>query len=305
MSRYLITGGAGFIGSHLADALLVAGHDVRILDDLSSGRRQNVPGAAELIIGSVTDPVLVRQAIDDCDGCFHLAAIASVARCNEDWLGAHQVNLGGTITVFDAARATAGRAAIPVIYASSAAVYGANPELPLSETSATGPISAYGVDKLGGELQARIASEIHGVPTLGFRFFNVYGKRQDPTSPYAGVISIFADRLKAGQPITIYGTGEQTRDFITVADVVECLRRGMAAGFTGAAVLVAGTGIAVSLQQLAAFLGEILGIEPKIIHAPARTGDILHSVGDPHKLAERLGFKPGTSLQGGLQKLLD
>jgi UDP-glucose 4-epimerase len=304
MSRYLVTGGAGFIGSQLADALLAAGHAVRILDDLSSGRRQNVPPVAELVVGSVTDAALVHRLIDDCDGCFHLAAIASVARCNEDWLGAHRVNLGGTLAVFDAARATASRAAIPVIYASSAAVFGANSALPLSETSATSPISAYGVDKLGCEWQARIASDIHGVPTLGLRFFNVYGPRQDADSPYAGVISIFADRLKNGQAITIYGDGEQTRDFIAVSDVVECLQRGMAAGFAGAEVLVVCTGSEVSLRQLAAALGDILAVEPQITYAPARAGDIQRSVGDPGKLLARLGFSARTSLREGLQRLL-
>jgi UDP-glucose 4-epimerase len=304
MSRYLVTGGAGFIGSHLVDALLAAGHFVRVLDDLSTGKRQNVPSAAELIVGSVIDSRIVRQALADCDGCFHLAAIASVARCNEDWLASHQVNLGGTITVFEAARATASRGAIPVVYASSAAVYGANPDLPLSETSATNPISAYGVDKLGCELHAKVASSIHGVPTLGFRFFNVYGPRQDPASPYAGVISIFADRLRAGQPVTVYGDGEHTRDFIAIQDVVECLQRGMEAGFSGAEVLVACTGQQVSLRQLIGELGTILAVAPQISLAPAREGDIRHSLGNPAKLAERLGFTPGIAISEGLRALL-
>ena len=306
MSRYLVTGGAGFIGSHLVDALLAAGHSVHVLDDLSTGRRQNLPAGTELTIGSVTDPVLVQTLLATCDGCFHLAAIASIERCRTEWLASHQVNLGGTIAVLAAARATSGRPAIPVVYASSAAVYGASAALPLSETSTTAPISAYGVDKLGGELHASIATSIYGIPTLGFRFFNVYGQRQDPASPYAGVISIFADRLKAGKDITLYGDGGQTRDFIAIEDVVECLQRGMALASEScvARVLVAATGIQVSLLELIAELGRILGKTPATTYAPARAGDIRHSLGDPHKLAETLGFKPEITLADGLRALL-
>ena len=180
MAHYLVTGGCGFIGSHLVDALIAARHRVRILDDLSSGKRGNVPAAAEVTIGDVADPAAVRDAMSGIDGCFHLAAIASVARSNVDWLGTHRVNLAGAITVLDAARARR----TPVVYASSAAVYGDNPNVPLTEDAVTRPLTAYGADKLGCELHGRVAWHVHRVPNTGVRLFNVYGPRQDPNSPY-------------------------------------------------------------------------------------------------------------------------
>ncbi|MGH7152360.1 MAG: NAD-dependent epimerase/dehydratase family protein, partial [Acetobacteraceae bacterium] len=186
MATWLVTGGAGFIGSHLCDALLRRGDAVRVLDDLSTGKRENLPAGAELMIGDIADPAAVERALAGVDGCFHLAAIASVARGIDDWLGTHCTNLTGTITVFDAVR----RHPVPVIYASSAAVYGDCPAQPLTERAPTAPLSAYGADKLGCELHARVARQVHGITTVGLRFFNVYGPRQDPDSPYSGVISI-------------------------------------------------------------------------------------------------------------------
>ena len=171
MATYLVTGGAGFIGSHLVDALLARGDGVRVLDDLSTGKRQNLPAGVELLLGDVADLALTKQAMAGCAGCFHLAAVASVQRGNEDWLGTHRSNQTGSIAVFEAARgADAGRP-VPVVYASSAAVYGDNAELPLKEEAQTRPLSAYGADKLGSELHARVASLVHGVPTVGLRFF--------------------------------------------------------------------------------------------------------------------------------------
>jgi nucleoside-diphosphate-sugar epimerase len=206
LALYLVTGGCGFIGSHLCEALVARGDRVRILDDLSTGKLENKPPAAELIRGDVADPVAVRTAMEGADGCFHLAAIASVERGNQDWLGTHRTNLTGAITILDAARRAGAGKPIPVVYASSAAVYGDNPEVPLAETATVRPLSAYGADKLGCELHARVASHVHGVPTVGMRFFNVFGPRQDPKSPYSGVISIFCDRLRAGQGIAITAT---------------------------------------------------------------------------------------------------
>jgi UDP-glucose 4-epimerase len=227
MPLYLVTGGAGFIGSHLVDALLARGDRVRVLDDLSTGKRENLDPRAALMVGDVADAALVASAMDDVDGCFHLAAVASVERGNRDWLGTHRTNLTGAITIFDAARRAKSTGPIPVVYASSAAVYGDTPDLPLAETAATRPLSAYGADKLGCELHGRVAHRVHGVRAIGCRFFNVYGPRQDPGSPYSGVISIFFDRIGRGQGVTIFGDGGQTRDFIYVADVVAALMAAM------------------------------------------------------------------------------
>src|SRR5581483_1856399 len=171
MASYLVTGGCGFIGSHLADALLARGHAVRILDDLSTGQRKNAPAKAEVVIGDVADPAVVLRAMRGMAGCFHLAAIPSVQRSIDAWLATHRVNLGGTINVLDAARAAGG---VPVVYASSAAVYGDLASLPLAESAAPAPLSPYGADKAASELQARAAFHVHGVPSTGLRFFNVF-----------------------------------------------------------------------------------------------------------------------------------
>ncbi len=201
------------------------GDSVRVLDDLSTGSRDNLPSGVTLIEADVADPDAVRAAIEAVDGVFHLAAIASVARGVTDWLGTHRANLTGTITVFDAIRR--GGAPIPVVYASSAAVYGDCATVPIAEDAERRPLSAYGADKYACELHARVASHVHGIPTTGLRFFNVYGPRQDPRSPYSGVISIFCERVARGAPIDVFGDGGQTRDFIFVADVVAALLAGM------------------------------------------------------------------------------
>ena len=173
MAKYLVTGGCGFIGSHLCDALGTAGHSVRILDDLSTGKRENVPNVDDILVGNVAEADVVRDAMADVDGCFHLAAIASVQRSNEEWAGTHRVNLTGTINVLDAARTARDGKPVPVVYASSAAVYGDNPAMSLSEDAEKRPLTAYGADKLGSEQHARVAGTLHGVPTTGFRFFNI------------------------------------------------------------------------------------------------------------------------------------
>lgn len=306
MARYLVTGGAGFIGSHLVDALLAGGHSVRILDDLSTGHARNVPADCALVRGDVADADLVRRAMQGVAGCFHLAAIASVVRGNEDWLGTHRANQTGTITVLDDARRLGG---VPVVYASSAAVYGAVAGV-AREDLCPGPLTAYGADKLGSELHARVASLVHGVPTLGFRFFNVYGPRQDPASPYSGVISLFADAIAAGRTVRIHGDGQQSRDFVFVADVVAHLVAGMArlsaADTAGAlpAVLNVCTGQETSVLQLVQALGEACGRPAALVHGPARPGDIRRSVGSPALAAASLAVQARVKLQDGLAATL-
>ena len=305
MARFLVTGGAGFIGSHLAHALLGEGHVVRVLDDLSSGNRKNLPQQVELIEADVTDPAAVDGALDGVDGCFHLAAIASVARSHREWLRTHQVNLTGTINVFDQARPSRRRREVPVVYASTAAIYGNCGNFPVDEESPAAPLSAYGADKHACELHARVAGAIHGLPTVGLRFFNLYGPRQDPLSPYSGVVSIFADRLLRREPVEIYGDGEQARDFTFISDAVRALRHAMQAATTSAFVFNVCTGKATSVRGLAQTVAELCGTELIVHRRPARCGEVRISIGDPRRATERLGFTAQTTLSDGLAMTLD
>lgn len=304
MALFLVTGGAGFVGSHLADALLADGHRVRVLDDLSTGRAAQLDPRCELVRGCVADPAAVAGAMEGAAGCFHLAAIASVARGNEDWRGTHRVNQTGTVTVLDAARAAG---CVPVVYASSAAVYGSLGDAMAQEARPPAPLTAYGADKLGSELHAAVAWHVHRVPSLGLRFFNVFGPRQDPLSPYSGVISIFAGLVAADRPITIHGDGRQVRDFVYVGDVVAHLRAAMQhlGRAPGQLVLNVCTGQATSVLDLAHALGRLHGRPPRLVHGPARTGDIRYSLGDPARAIATLGLRAAVALDEGLARTLD
>lgn len=300
LPRFLITGGCGFIGSHLAEGLLARGAEVVVLDNLSSGHRGNLAPGARLIEGDVTDPATVRTAMEGVDGCFHLAAIASVERCSRDWMGAHAVNLGGTIRVLDAARPRR----IPVVYASSAAVYGEQASLPIGEGAPTRPLSAYGADKLGSELHARAGGAVHGVPTCGLRFFNVFGPRQDPHSPYSGVISIFSAAIAEGRPVTIHGDGGQTRDFIYVSDVVAALIAALERASTSAPVFNVCTGRPTSVLDLVAAIAAACGTEAAVMHGPGRAGEIRHSLGDPAAARNALRLAEPVPLEQGLAAVI-
>jgi UDP-glucose 4-epimerase len=304
MSTWLVTGGAGFIGSHLCDALMARGDAVRVLDNLSTGFAANVPPGANLIQGDVADADAVMKAMQGVDGCFHLAAIASVEKGVTDWLGTHRANLTGTITVFDAIRRQG--APVPVVYASSAAVYGDCQTIPIAETAPCAPLSAYGADKYACELHARVASHVHGIPATGLRFFNVYGPRQDPRSPYSGVISIFCERILAGAPISIFGDGQQTRDFIYVADVVAALLGAMALNQAAvqARTFNVCTGVPTSVQALAHLIAELSGKRLSVRPQPPRAGEIRHSLGAPALADTTLHLPPRTTLRDGLGKVL-
>ena len=299
--KYLVTGGCGFIGSHLVDALCRAGHSVRILDDLSTGSLAYTPCSVEIIQGDVADLYSVKIAMRDVDGCFHLAAVASVERCNLDWPGTHRTNLAGTVAVFDAAR----KRSTPVVYASSAAVYGNNPDV-LTEDTVLRPISAYGADKLGCELHGLVAHRVHRVPNCGLRFFNVYGPRQDPNSPYSGVITVFSNRIKNGEPITINGDGRCTRDFIYVGDIVLALL--MAMGYCHVnhtnEVFNVSTGIETNIIDLANHISVVLEKTTCRTYGPPRPGDPLRSVGATEKAQCILGFRAAMDLAGGLARTL-
>ena len=304
---YIVTGGAGFIGSHLVEALLAWGDRVVVLDDLSTGKRENLPVSSkvELVQGCVTDAALVEKVMQGARGVFHLAAIASVEMSRLQWEHTHRVNLTGMVNVL-AASARLPKPA-PVVYASSAAVYGDNQHLPLSESEVPHPLTAYGADKLGCEHHARVAKKVHGVPTLGLRFFNVYGPRQDASSPYSGVISIFADRIAAGKDITFFGDGGQTRDFVYVGDVVRALCAAMSQLESNRElcdVVNVCTGQSVSLLQLADILEKITGKVVSKHFEDVRVGDIRTSLGNANKLLKLLGVTAEKPLFDGLRLTL-
>lgn len=302
----LVTGGCGFIGSHLCDALVKHGHTLTIVDDLSTGKREHAPEGSNVIVEDVAKSGVFDGIIQQVDACYHLAAIASVQKGQEEWLRCHQVNNSGLVNVFAAIR-TSGKN-IPVVFASSAAVYGDSGTLPLQEASPVMPISAYGTDKLACELAGRVAFLNHGISNIGLRFFNVFGPRQDPASPYSGVVSIFARKALAGEPLVIYGDGKQSRDFVYVADVVRCLQSAMAALLEsegGYDVFNVCSGAETTVGQLATSLIKQTGKKSGIEHQPARSGDIRHSRGSTTKAQEILAFSAGVPFEDGLQHTLN
>jgi len=297
--RILVTGGAGFVGSHLVDKLVTLGNRVTVLDDLSTGLRKNVHREAELIKGDVRDQVLTSRLINEADACFHLAAIASVQQCNDAWVESHEVNLGAFVGLLESSAKRKG-GVIPVVYASSAAIYGDTDVFPVHENLPLHPISAYGADKAGCELHAHAAGRNGKVPTFGIRPFNIYGPRQQPSSPYSGVITVFADRLKRNEGVTIYGDGKQTRDFIYVSDIVEHFIAALSKASTEAPVCNAATGKETSIFDVAQKLAKVLGREARITFAPARPGDIYHSVADVKRAQLLLGCSAKVEISEGL-----
>ena len=256
----------------------------------------------DLRVACLTDQSALADATADVDGVFHLAAIASVEQGVKNWPRTHAVNLSGTVGVFEALRRHGLK--VPVVYASSAAVYGDAPDPPIRETAPCRPLSAYGADKYGCELHARVAEHVHGIPTVGFRFFNVYGPRQDPKSPYSGVISIFCERIRAGAPIQIFGDGGQTRDFVHVSDVVAALLAGMRRRPTGSPVFNVCTGHATSVLTLAETIGALSGHAPAITFQPPRAGEIRDSLGDRTHLRQILNTPEPLGLREGLRTVL-
>lgn len=304
--RYLVTGGCGFIGSHLVDALVARGDEVLILDDLSTGSQRYIPSDVELTIGDVADATVVRRAMEGMDGCFHLAAVASIERGTLDWIGSHRTNVTGAVAVFDAARSANPNKPIPVIYASSATVYGQHPDVLSEDDQRPKPLNAYGADKYGCELHGFVANHIHGVPNCGLRFFNVYGPRQDPNSPYSGVITIFSTRFAAGRSITINGDGYHTRDFIYVADVIRALLAAMqhCAERSGSEVYNVCTGVETAIIDLAEELAIMLKAKSTVTHGPPRPGDPRRLVGCPEKAFRALGFRAQIDLARGLERMI-
>lgn len=301
--RVLITGGAGFIGSHLVERLLALGHGVRVLDNLSTGKRENLPvaGNIEFLQGDIRDVQMVRLAVGGVDAIVHLAAVASVQASVDDPVGTHASNFDGTLHLLEAARLGGVRR---LLYASSAAVYGDNDELPLTEEAKPRPLTPYAADKLAGEYYLQFYAGKYGLDTTAFRFFNIFGPRQDPSSPYSGVISIFADRLARGEPATIFGDGLQTRDFVFVGDLAQLLAEALQRRDLAGQAINVGRGQPSSLLDLIAALEKLSGRSLARTHASARVGDIRHSCADVTRLRTLLGFVPSTELETGLDALL-
>jgi UDP-glucose 4-epimerase len=301
----LVTGGCGFIGSHLVRRLHADGRRVRVLDDLSNGDAGRLPSGVDFRRGDVADDSFVRAALGEVESVFHLAAMASVQRSNEEWLSGHLSNSAGSVAVMAGLRDLAPSAGF--VYASSAAVYG-NVELSpgerIAESAPTAPLTPYGIDKLGSEMHARAGSALFGLRTFGLRFFNVYGPGQAPDSPYSGVISRFVAQARSGGPITIYGAGEQTRDFVHVDDVVAALLAAEAAASLAGPVANVCTGLPTSVNELAATIARQFDPPPLIERLEARAGDIRRSVGDPALAARLLGWHAGVALQEGLAALV-
>lgn len=304
---YLVTGGCGFIGAHLVKALDAYGHRVRVLDDLSSGRAERLPEAVPLQVADVAEPKALESAFAGVDGCFHLAAVASVPRCEADWPATHRTNAGGVVSVLDRARRCREGWPVPVVFASSAAVYGERPTIPHVEHDRCRPLSGYGADKLAGELHMDVGAQRYGIPTAALRFFNVYGPDQDPHSPYSGVISVFVDRALAGAPLPLHGDGLQIRDFVYVGDVVEALMRAMArleSTRRAYGAINVCTGCPTTIRRLAKVVARVAGCDHRIERGPARGGDIRASLGSPERARRTLGWTARTALLDGLRRTL-
>lgn len=304
MKHFLITGGAGFIGSHTAEALLAQGKRVSVLDNLSNGKTTNLPqdalasGQLRLLVGDVRDAAAVDAAVQGTDAVLHLAAQVSVQRSVAEPVESSGHNITGFLNVMDAVR----RHQVPrMVYASSAAVYGIPASLPLSEDATPGPLSPYGLEKLINDQYAALFRTLYGVSSVGMRYFNVYGPRQDPTSPYAGVISKFADGLLDGKPLRVFGDGAQTRDFVYVGDVAQANVRALTGNVQQ--VLNVGTGRSVTLLQLIEAMALAFGCAPDVRHEPPAPGDIAHSATTTTGLVHAFGWQPTTALVDGLGAL--
>lgn len=300
MAQCLVTGGAGFIGSHLTDALLAAGHKVRVLDDISTGNLANLPAdRIELIKGSITQPATVDKAVAGCEVVYHLAAIASVTKSVETPTLSHEVGATGTLHVLDAARRLGVRR---VVYAGSSSAYGDQPGTERTEDDALIPLSPYAAAKLAGEHYCTAFTSVYGLETARLRFFNVFGPRQDAKSPYSGVIAIFSALMKQGKNPTIYGDGLQARDFVYVANVVRALQLAADSKKAVGRVYNIGSGGSINLLELVKYLNEILGTSLQPIHQPARAGDVRLSQASIRRAREELGYDPTVSFRDGLAK---
>jgi UDP-N-acetylglucosamine/UDP-N-acetyl-alpha-D-glucosaminouronate 4-epimerase len=305
VAHWLVTGGAGFIGSHLAQELRRRGETVRVVDNLSTGRRQNLEAIdqpLEFIEGDLADLAVARRAVDGIDYVLHQAAIPSVPRSVSDPLTSHRANVDATLNLLIAARDGGVRR---LVYAGSSSVYGDAATLPKSEDMRPNPLSPYALQKLVGELYLQQFTSLYGLETVTIRYFNVFGPRQDPSSPYSGVIALFVTRLIAGETPTITGDGEQTRDFTYVSNVVDgVLLAATAAGASGQVINIA-TGHQISINDLCRTLARLIGAEVQPRHIESRAGDVRHSLADLTRARTLLGYVPSVDLEEGLRRTVD
>jgi nucleoside-diphosphate-sugar epimerase len=302
--RALVTGGAGFIGSHIVEELLRGGASVRVLDNFSSGKRENLAafrGDLEILEGDLRDAEVIKAATRDVNLVFHLAAFVSVPQSMAEPEACFAINVGGTVTLLEAARRAGVR---KVVLSSSTAVYGNPDKFPTDEETALRPVSPYALSKQVNELYARLYTQTFNLPVTALRYFNVYGPRQRPDSDYAAAISIFTRRLVNGEPITIYGDGKQSRDFIFVKDVVRANLMAAESNAAGEAFNIC-TGRETSLLDLLEELSELSPRPPEVRFDAPRPGDIYRSYGNPEKAAVKLGFRAQTTLANGLAQTVE
>jgi nucleoside-diphosphate-sugar epimerase len=302
MAFYLVTGGAGFIGSHMVEALRRRGDRVRVVDSLVTGKRSNLAHIAdvEFLEGDLADEAIARQAVDGVEYVLHQAAIPSVPRSVEDPLTSNRANIDATLSLLVAARDAGVKR---VVYAGSSSAYGNAAALPKQEDMATGPLSPYALQKLVGEQYMQMFTELYGLSTVTIRYFNVFGPRQDPSSAYSGVISLFIRYLVEGRAPTIHGDGEQTRDFTFVTNVVDgALRASQAGAQVSGKVINVATSSRISLNDLFRTIKGITGATVEPVYGPPRAGDVRDSLADITRARELLGYTPAVGLEEGLRQ---
>jgi UDP-N-acetylglucosamine/UDP-N-acetyl-alpha-D-glucosaminouronate 4-epimerase len=305
MASYLVTGGAGFIGSHLVEKLVEAGQEVRVVDNLSTGKLDNLDGVRDRITwceADIRDLDKLHGAFAGVDYAIHLAALSSVARSLEDPAVTSDVNIGGTLNVLLAARDAGAKR---LVFASSAAVYGDRPELPRAESQAPCPLSPYAVTKLAGEYYCQVFTRLFGLEAVALRFFNIFGPRQDSASPYSGVLSRFITSYLEGTSPTIFGDGEQSRDFTHVANVVDAVLRACKRADGAGKVINVGVGKSSTLNQTITLLNTIFGQEVAPEHAGPRPGDVRQSLANISLAHRLLGYEPLVSFEQGLRETVD
>ena len=306
MSTYLVTGGAGFIGSHIVDLLVASGETVRVVDNLSTGHRENLAqhpdGSVEFIEADLAEPGVATAAVQGVDHVLHIAAIPSVPRSVEDPVGSHRANVDATLLLLTAARDADVKR---LVFASSSSVYGDSPTLPKHEAMPPNPLSPYALQKLIGEQYVRMFHSLYGLDAVALRFFNVFGPRQDPRSQYSGVISLFTAALSEGRPPTIHGDGEQTRDFTYVSDVAAGVVAATTATGVGGLAINLAQGGRLSLKRLFAILRDVIGADVEPIYGPPREGDVRDSQADATLAVKYLGFDAKVSVEEGLRRTVE
>lgn len=300
-TKFLVTGGAGFIGSNIVSALLEKGFNVRVLDNFSSGKRENLKGFEndiELIEGDIRSYHIVQESVKDVDIVLHQAALPSVPRSIKDPITSNEVNVNGTLNILEASVAAKVN---KVIYASSSSVYGDNPQLPKLETMMANPLSPYAVSKLSGEKYCSVFSRIYGLKTISLRYFNVFGPRQDPSSQYSAVIPRFIKAINNNEQPVIYGDGEQSRDFTYVKNVVDANILAAVTDCESGIAMNCAAGGQITLNQLVEYINNILGKNIKPVYKEPRAGDIKHSFADIHLAESKIGYIPSVNFEEGLK----